>query len=85
MTNIAHDLQATDRAHPLTTSELGRLQVERQRAQINADDCAIATIKAYRAYLAAVAEEATANAALEHHDGKVREALAELRRVGDVA
>ena len=66
----------------MTTSELGRLQVERQRAQINADDAAIAAIKAYRAYQAAVAEEATAQAALEHHDGKVKEALAELRQVG---
>ena len=80
MTNIAHDLQATDRPHPLTTPELGRLQVERQRAQINADDCAIATIKAYRAYEAAKTEEATAQAALEYHDGKVREAIAEFKQ-----
>ena len=81
MTTIAHELRPADRDHPMTTSELGRRQVERQRAQINADDAAIATIKAYRAYQAAVAEEATANAVLEHHEGKVRDALAELRRV----
>jgi hypothetical protein len=72
-------LKTVDRAHPLTTSDLARLQVERQRAQIQVDDTAVQTIKAYRAYEAAKAEEAMATAAFEHHDGKVRAALAELK------
>ena len=75
-------LKTVDRAHPVTTAELGRLQVERQRAQIQVDDAAIQTIKAYRAYEAAKTEEAMAVASLEHHEGKVRDALLELKRGG---
>jgi hypothetical protein len=75
-------LKAVDRTHPITTSELARLQVERQRAQIQVDDTAVQTIKAWRVYEAAKAEEATAIAAFEHHDGKVRAALAELKQGG---
>ena len=80
MDQQAPNLKTVDRSHPMTTAELGRLQVERQRAQINVDDRAIDTIKAYTAYENAKVEEEMAKAALEHHDGKVRAALAELKR-----
>ena len=71
---------ASDRSHPMSTAELGRIQSERQRAQLNLDERVIETIKAQRALEAARAEEATALAAVEHQEKRVRDAILELKR-----
>ena len=65
---------------PATTADLGRLQIERQRAQSYADTCAVDAIKARQAYERALAEEAMAVEALGRLDERTREVTAELRR-----
>ena len=65
---------------PYTTADLGRIQIERQRAQAYADTCAVDAIKARRAYERALAEEAMAVEALGRLDEKARDVAAELRR-----
>ena len=66
--------------HPRSTADLGRLHIERQRAQAYADTCAVDTIKARMVYEHALAEEDAAQAALDRLNEEARAAVAELRR-----
>ena len=77
---ITPQLYPVASTRPATTADLGRLQIERQRAQSYADTCAVDAIKARQAYERALAEEAMAVEALGRLDERTREVTAELRR-----
>jgi hypothetical protein len=79
MTNMLHpDLSPLNR--PATTADLGRIQIERQRAQAYVDTCVGDSIKARRSYERAMAEEAMAVEMLGRLDEAVRDVVAGLRR-----
>ena len=83
--DITPQLHPTLSGRPATTADLGRIQIERQRAQAYADTCAVDTIKARQAYERALAEEAMAVEALGRLDDAARAAVSELRRGGQAA
>jgi hypothetical protein len=59
---------------------IAQAQLERQRALAYADVCTADAVKARRALDRALAEEATALAALEQREEQLRAALADARR-----